>query len=75
MGVGVIDFNHSGRRLSVKADYGVVEIGLDEVVVCGVVGQLPGTHGVGIECVANIQAQMSLRIYVDEDIACLITAV
>ena len=46
-----------------------MEIRLDEVVVGGVLGELPCAHGVGEERIADVEVEVSLLVDVDKDVA------
>ena len=52
-----------------------MEVRLDEIVVDGVVAQLPRAHGVQLERLAGLQRQVIARIDVDEDVTGLVAAV
>ena len=52
-----------------------MEIGLDEIVVGGVVGKLPCAHAVQLVGVALLQDEVVARVDVDEDVAGLVSSV
>ena len=61
--------NHTSAGATVRIDDGIVEVGLHEIVVRRVVCQLPRTHSVSIERIANVHFQMTALVHIHKDVA------
>ena len=71
----MVDGDDVVRGLAVRVEDGEVEVGLDEVVVGDVVGELPAAHGVQFVGVAGAQLEVVAGVDVDKDVARLVAAV